>query len=209
MRSIYKNNLAKHSQGGVVKYKPVHQSSFRKTAIKAVKTFGVVLGITAFFAAYAVFGKPKLAAGATPSEKPWPSISVSDTIKNGANAIYANLSLQSRQLFTNLCNQVNSSGAIPTGYFFPEKLALQAIAKWGRNFLENPRGTLEALEDAEKCARVTQNRSDIDRVAYMHAAAQLQFFRELCGALPEQQKRLLGEAFKMYVVPAAEGKDPF
>jgi len=180
----------------VVKYKPAHQSSFRQTAIKT----GIFV-VSAFFLGYLAFGKPKLFA--KNAEHPWPSVS-GDSIRGQAGAIYARLSPQSRQFLSNLCDQVNHSGTIPDGYFYPEKLALEAIAKWGRSFSENPLGVLEALKDAEKYARAFQNRSEADRIAYMNAAAQLQFFRALHGSTPEQQKAFLDDALKTYVVPAEQ-----
>lgn len=180
----------------MVRYKPAHLSSYGQATIRTAKTIGIVFGITAFFAAYAVFGKPKLAA----EGNPWPSVSLSDTIRSQAGAIFARLSPQSRQFLSTLCDQVNRSGKIPDGYFYPETSALHALAKWGRSFSESPLGVLDALRDAEKYARAFQNRSEADRIAHMNAAAQLEFFLALHAASPEQQKALLDDAFKTYVV---------
>jgi len=177
--------------GGVLKHRTIQGSSFRPTAIKA----GIFV-VSSFIVAHAVFGAPKLASRATPAENPWPSLAVSDTIKGEANAIYARLSLPSRQLLANICDQLNRSGTIPSGYFFPEKLALQAIAKWGAKFAENPQGMLNALESRMKGARSMKDRSPADHVAYLNALAQLQFFKTLSAATPEQQKQLLDEAGK-------------
>ena len=181
-----------------MKYKPAHQSSSRqvvkRTAIKA----GIFIA-SAFFLGCLAFGKPKLFAKS--ADFPWPSISVSDTTRGQAGAIYARLSPQSHQFLTSLCDQVNRSGKIPDGYFYPEKLALEALAKWGRSFSESPLGVLDALKDAEKYARAFRNRSEADRIAYMNAAAQLQFFLALYGSAPEQQKAFLDDALKTCVVP--------
>lgn len=178
-----------------MKCKPAHRSSFRQAAIKAG-----IFAAAVFFAAHTVFGKPAPPlAGA--SDYPWPSISASDTIRSEAGAIYARLSPQSRQFLSSLCSQVNRSGEIPGGYFYPETLALQALAKWGRSFSESPQSVLEALKDAEKYAHAFRNRGEADRIAHMNAAAQLQFFLALYASAPEQQKALLGEAFRTYVVP--------
>ena len=189
--------------GGVVKQKTMHQSSFRQAAVKTTLFFA-----SAFFVAHFAFGKPNLAARENPSGKLWPSLS-GDSVVMKSNAIYAQLSMESRQLLTNLQNIVNRSGSLPSDYYVPLPFVVQAIGEWGVQFASSPKAVIERLEASAKGLKAYAARTGDYRyfIKYLNTLAQLQVLRALqAGASPEAQKRLLDDfaGSKTFVVPTAE-----
>ena len=192
----------------MVRYKPVHQSSLRSAAIKT----GIFI-TAAFFLAHFAFGKPKLAAGATPSEKPWPSMS-GDSVITKSNTIYAQLSMESRQLLTQLQDAANRGGSLPSDYYISIPFVVQAISEWGEYFSRSPKAVIEHLEASAKGLREYAARTGDERyyVKYLNILVQLEVFKALGeNASPEQQKRLLGDfaGTKTFVVPEEKAESLF
>ena len=181
----------------------MHQSSYRQTAIKTTLFFA-----SAFFIAHFVFGKPNLAARENPSGKLWPSLSGDSTVTK-SNAIYARLSMESRELIARLQNIVNRGGSLPADYFIPLPFVVQAISDWGAQFSCSPKAMIDHLEASAKRLKEHAARTGDGRyfIQYLNTLAQLQVLRALqAGASPDEQKKLLDNFAnsKTLVVPMAE-----
>lgn len=175
-----------------MKQKNMHQSSFKSAAIKAT-----IFVASAFFVAHTVFGKPALLKPAQEKQQP-------DSGYRAPSFIYAKLSIQSRQFLETLRNSVNANGDLPQGAAMSMPALIQILGEWAPK-LENDPNLAASLEKSAEGMESWFKRSGI-RIYELKGLKMREIAAVLRAlqAFPDEQKQLLSELPKTFVVPAAE-----
>jgi hypothetical protein len=179
----------------VVKQKTLHQSSFKSAAIKTT-----IFATSVFIIAHGVFGKPKISARAQIGGQ------TADSAYPAPISIYARLSLQSQLLVNNLQSMVNRSGLLPGGASIEAPFVLQTIAENAWGFSLSPERTISSMEKRVEalgkiCERTRDGWLNAKLVQLQKELAVLKTF--LVQATPDEQRQLLAELSKTFVVPVA------
>ena len=172
----------------------MHRSSFRAAAIKTT-----ILAASAFFIAHTVFGKPSLMKPAQGKQLP-------DSSYLAPSFIYAKLSIQSQSLINDLQGLANRSSLLPENSFVTVPFVLQTITDNSEKLSRDP---TRAISDLERriaglegwCKKNGDGWLKAKYVLLQKQLAVLKTFLE--QATPEEQKRLLSELSRTFVVSIA------
>ncbi|MFA5930238.1 MAG: hypothetical protein WC861_05120 [Candidatus Micrarchaeia archaeon] len=188
-----------------MKQKTMHQSPSRSFAIRAT-----IFAVSAFFLAHAVFGKPALLKPAQAKQMPdscYQAQGSTHLVPGAAyqtpTAIYATLSMESRQFLETLRNNVNTDGVLPQNAVMSMPAFIEIVVEWAPKLANNPR----LAANFETAAKVMENlfkRSGIE--VYQHKGQNMREIAAVLKALqafPAEQKQLLSELSKTFVVPLA------
>jgi len=171
-----------------VKQKTMHQSSFRSATIKTT-----VLVASAFFLAHTVFGAPKPMARA----------------QDGAQApisIFAKLSIPSQLLISDLQGLVNKGGLLPANSVVTAPFVLQTLAENRESLSLSINGTVSSLEKRVELLKemCEKTRDGWLKAKLLHLQKQLAVLKTFSEqTTPKEQKQLLSEIGKTFVVPIA------